>query len=233
MSRILIADSHGLYRKGLRVTLVAALTDVEVWEADCLDRVLPAIECEHRFDLILIDICMRGPLSFDNLFELRQTYPQTPVMVLSGSNTKEDAIGCLRAGLHGYISKLQPENEIIGAVKQVLAGGMYAPPWLAQPTQSRHSSLTPIRNQSPHAQFTPRQRDVLPLLATGKSNKEIARTLNIAEATTKIHAAAVCRILGVRNRTEAALAARDLLKHQVNQRLPERQAMLWPAETRG
>jgi DNA-binding NarL/FixJ family response regulator len=215
MPRILIADDHGVYRKGLRGTLVAAITDVEVWEADCLDRVLATIECEHHFDLILIDICMRGILSFESLFELRQSYPHIRVIVICASNAKEDALGCLRVGLHGYVSKLQPENEIVGAVRSVLAGGMYAPPWLAQPTRfetTRRSSLMPTRYQNPYAQLTPRQRDVLPLLAMGMSNKEIARALNIAEATTKIHAAAVCRALGVRNRTEAALAACDLLK---------------------
>jgi DNA-binding NarL/FixJ family response regulator len=217
MPRILIADDHGVYRKGLRGTLVAALTDVKVWEADCLDRVLATIEREHRFDLVLIDICMRGILSFDSLFELRQSYPHIRVLVISASNTKEDVLGCLRAGLHGYVCKLQPEDEIIGAVQQVLAGGIYAPLWLAEQTifeTKRCSSFTPLRQQNFYSQLTPRQRDVLPLLASGKSNKEIARSLKIAEATTKIHAAAVCRVLGVRNRTEAALAACDLLKSQ-------------------
>jgi DNA-binding NarL/FixJ family response regulator len=94
----------------------------------------------------------------------------------------------------------------------VLEGGIYVPPWLAQQTVTTHrSSLAQFRSQNPHSQLTPRQREVLPLLATGMSNKEIARALNIAEATTKIHAAAVCRALGVRNRTQGALAARELL----------------------
>jgi DNA-binding NarL/FixJ family response regulator len=71
---------------------------------------------------------------------------------------------------------------------------------------------THLKAQDSLAKLTPRQRDVLPLLAQGMSNKEIARALKIAEATTKIHAAALCRVLGVRNRTEAAVAARQLLQ---------------------
>jgi DNA-binding NarL/FixJ family response regulator len=88
---------------------------------------------------------------------------------------------------------------------------------------TRRGSQSRMGHQDPVAKLTPRQRDVLPLLAKGMSNKEIARALNIAEATTKIHAASLCRILGVRNRTEAALAARELL-HKQNETRPNQRA---------
>jgi DNA-binding NarL/FixJ family response regulator len=217
MPRILIADDHGLYRKGLRSTLEAALPNLEVSEADSLDAALIAIDTDGSLDLVLIDLNMPGLVSYESLREARECYPKTRFLVISASDAREDVLGCLAAGLHGFVSKLQSDEEIIAAVKQVMAGCIYVPPWLAQvglfgTARSLSSNMQPyLRNQDPLAKLTARQRDVLPLLARGMSNKEIARTLKIAEATTKIHAAALYRVLGARNRTEAAMAAHALL----------------------
>jgi DNA-binding NarL/FixJ family response regulator len=219
MPRILIADDHGLYRKGLRSTLEAALPDLEVCEAPCFDSALSTIEADRGFDLVLIGLFMPGVLSIESLREAREAYTQTRFMIISASDVKEDVMGCLRAGFHGFVSKLQPDHEIVGAVQQVLAGAVYVPAWLAQLPiieSPRLGSVSAFRNQDPFLRLTPRQRDVLPLLAKGMSNKEIARALNITEATTKIHAAALCRALGVRNRIEAALAARNVLDNQTD-----------------
>jgi DNA-binding NarL/FixJ family response regulator len=214
MPQILIADDHGLYRKGLRSTLEAALPNLRISEAHCLDTALITLEADDSFDLVLIDLYMPGVLSFDSLREARECYPEVRFIVISASNAKEDVLGCLGAGLHGFVSKLQPDVEIVVAIEQVLSGAIYAPPWLAQASMfdsDRSGIQRFVTVQDSTAKLTPRQRDVLPLLAKGLSNKEIARELNIAEATTKIHAAALCRALGARNRTEAALSARQLL----------------------
>lgn len=225
MPRILVADDHGLYRKGLRTTLKASFSKLEIVEADSLEAALIKIEADGNLDLVLIDLNMPGLVSFDSLREARERYPRTRFLVISASDAKADVLNCLAAGLHGFVSKLQPEEEIVYAVKHVLNGCIYVPPWLAQvgmlgsTTGFYNSNLysspnlyTSSRLQDRFARLTRRQRDVLPLLARGMSNKEIARALNIAEATTKIHAAALCRVLGVRNRTEAAVAARTLLE---------------------
>jgi DNA-binding NarL/FixJ family response regulator len=217
MPRVLIADDHGLYRKGLRSTLEAALLNLEATEVDSLDAALIAIEADGRLDLVLVDLNMPGLVSFDSLREARECYPKIRFLVISASDAKEDVLSCLAAGLHGFVSKLQPDDEIVTAVKSVLSGRIYVPPWLAQvgvlgPGRCFGPGLQPyLKVQDPLAKLTPRQRDVLPLLARGMSNKELARALKIAEATTKIHAAALCRILGARNRAEAAVTARALL----------------------
>jgi DNA-binding NarL/FixJ family response regulator len=217
MPRVLIADDHGLYRKGLRSTLEAALLNLEATEVDSLDAALIAIEADGRLDLVLVDLNMPGLVSFDSLREARECYPKIRFLVSSASDAKEDVLSCLAAGLHGFVSKLQPDDEIVTAVKSVLSGRIYVPPWLAQvgvlgPGRCFGPGLQPyLKVQDPLAKLTPRQRDVLPLLARGMSNKELARALKIAEATTKIHAAALCRILGARNRAEAAVTARALL----------------------
>jgi DNA-binding NarL/FixJ family response regulator len=139
--------------------------------------------------------------------------------MISASDAKADVLSCLAAGLHGFVSKLEPDDEIVAAVNHVLSGGIYVPRWLAQVDVISSPPFGPglppaLSDQAPLAKLTPRQRDVLPLLAQGMSNKEIARALKIAEATTKIHVAAVRRVLDVRNRTEAALAGRTLLDEQ-------------------
>ena len=120
----------------------------------------------------------------------------------------------MAAGFHGFISKHQSDTDILAAITDILSGRIYVPSSLA-------SSLAEVGNEIRHAtlptlstdvlKLTKRQREVLSLLARGKSNKEIARALDIAEATTKIHMAALLRALGVRNRTEAAYRAGNLV----------------------
>lgn len=218
MSRILVADDHGLYRKGLRSVLKAAFEKAEIAEANSLDTALIQIEADGKLDLVSIDLNMPGFLSFDSLRAARERHPETRFLVITASDNKADVLNCLAAGLHGFVSKLQTDDEIVGAVKYVMSGCIYVPPWLSQiGALGSARCLGPgfrssLDVQERLARLTARQRDVLPLLARGLSNKEIARALSISEATTKIHAAGLCRALGVRNRTEAAVAARALIE---------------------
>jgi DNA-binding NarL/FixJ family response regulator len=139
-------------------------------------------------------------------------------------------LGTLAAGLHGFVSKVQQDHEIIAAVTHVLNGGIYVPAWIAQVDLLPANSAQVIgrTTELPFTRLTPRQKDILPLLAKGLSNKEIARALNITEATIKIHVAALCRAIGARNRTEAAWATRGLLdKNQAMLRFDSKQAALF------
>jgi DNA-binding NarL/FixJ family response regulator len=187
--RILIADDHGLYRKGLRSALEAGFSSVDVLEADCMESVLATLELNPTIEMVLLDLNMPGLISFESLRAARECYPQTRFAILSASDAKGDILSSLAAGLHAFISKLQPDEEIISAVKDVLAGRIYVPPWLAQVGEHHASGNgasvgVTTRSVQHLAKLTPRQRDVLPLLARGLSNKEIARVLNISEATT-------------------------------------------------
>ena len=217
MPRILVADDHGLYRKGLRSTLEAAITNSQILEADSFEAALAEIEAGGSLDLALLDLNMGGQISFKTLRRVRESCPRTRFLILSASDARSDVLNSLASGLHGFVSKLQPEQEIIQAVKHVLCGCIYVPPWLSQvhflgSNQFANARLLPYQScEDSFAKLTPRQKDVLPLLAKGLSNKEIARVLNITEATTKIHVAGLCRVLGVRNRTEAAWATRTFI----------------------
>jgi DNA-binding NarL/FixJ family response regulator len=220
--RILIADDHGLYRRGLRAALEAAIPGIEVIEANGIDATLAQLEQAGPIDLALVDLEMTGLVSLNILREIHEFYPETRFAIISASDARLGALEALASGLHGFISKSQRDEEIIAGVNDILSGRIYVPPIIA----SRAAGAAEAREKGVRMgskggagkldmdRLTPRQRDVLELIAAGLSNKEIARKLNIAEATTKIHIAGLMRALGVRNRTEAAVLVRDWLDQQ-------------------
>ncbi len=214
MPRVLIADDHGLYRRGLRMALEGAIPDCEVVEADSVDAAIARLDDSRQIDLAMIDLRMDGELSLNMLREIRDSYPATRFVIISASEARADILRALEWGVHGFISKSQSDAEITTAACDVLAGRIYVPIMIADlrsvAVNENGGSQFAENGQSHLVEFhklTARQREVLTLIAEGRSNKEIARALNIAEATTKIHVAALMRILGVRNRTEAAVLA--------------------------
>jgi DNA-binding NarL/FixJ family response regulator len=220
MPSVLIADDHGLYRRGLQAALQTAWPGARIKGVSTLPAALAELALGDSFDIALLDLTMPGVQSIEDLRAARRAYPRTRFVVLSGSDAIDDVLGALAAGLHGYISKSQSDEEIMEAVSDVLSGRIYVPPWLAQPravpSHDRHASVTsdPGDHGPGLAGLTPRQQEVLFLLAKGLSNKEIANKLAIAEPTTKIHVAALMRTLHVRNRTEAALFVKTWLRER-------------------
>jgi DNA-binding NarL/FixJ family response regulator len=152
----------------------------------------------------------------DMLKVAREASAATRFAIISVSGTRGDILATLAAGLHGFISKHQSDAEILGAIDDILSGRTYVPCSLAETDDSEAFASQGARGRSTEAdlsKLTKRQREVLQLLVRGMSNKEIARALEIAEATTKIHMAALLRALGARNRTEAAhIAGNNIIK---------------------
>lgn len=219
MPRLVIADDHGLYRRGLRLVLEEALDDSVIYEEDTLEGVL-AVLAANTIDLAVLDLSMPGLHSLMDLREIRKTFTNTRFVILSAQDSGEMVLGALAAGLHGYISKSQPDHEVVAAIRDVLSGRIFVPPWLPQvslvTSNSSETRLKPRSAQVPNPiRLTSRQRDVLALVAEGLSNKEIAARLSIAETTTKIHVAASMRALGARNRTEAAILLKSWVDDQV------------------
>lgn len=211
MLKLLLADDHGLYRRGLRFALEEKLGAAVVLEADALDSALSVLGGDDQVDLAVFDLLMPGLRSVADLKEIRQKFSQTRFVVLSALDSSDVVLGSLAAGLHGYISKAQPADDIVAAIEDILAGRIYVPPWLSQASIATVAAARsgqgprPAVHPDSFLRLTPRQQDVLALLAEGLSNKEIADRLSIAETTTKIHVASLMRVLSVRNRTEAAL----------------------------
>lgn len=217
MPRILIVDSHGIYRKGLRFALQICISSSEIVESESLKAARNEFDPDGILDLVLVDVDT-ADASLEMLRPLRDSHPGTRLAAMSATLERTFILRCLESGLFGFISKCQSDEEICSAVKDILSGRIYVPAMISQSSGAngftdsggdRRVAPPPVAPDVHPERLTPRQRDILPLLAKGMSNKEIARALKIAEGTTKIHASSLLRVLGVRNRTEAAVVARD------------------------
>ncbi|MBZ9673818.1 response regulator transcription factor [Mesorhizobium sp. B2-1-8] len=220
MYRIVIADDHGLYRRGLRLALMAGIPGVEIFEAACFDAVVRLLEEQASIDLAILDLNMPGLFNQEVLGDVLVAHPDTRFAIVSGNDSRAEILTALSIGLHGYIVKSLNDEEVVLAVNEILAGRIYVPALLSRtsagPAPLPLQSSEKRTNADNLARLTARQKEVLKLMAEGYSNKEIARHLEIAEATTKIHAGAVLRELGARNRTEAALMLQTWLSKNVS-----------------
>jgi DNA-binding NarL/FixJ family response regulator len=207
--RVIIADGHPLARRGLRAALLETVQDIETFDAESLDIAINLLAEKSPVDLAILALPMPGLSWPDGLRDVVESYTETRFIILSASESRTEIVAALSAGLHGFIVKSQTELEIVSAVADVLAGRIYVPSLMSKAnSRSEWESAAPDRHHGGNGEIaglTLRQHDVMKLLAGGLSNKEIARDLHIAEATAKIHVAAIMRTLGARNRTEAAL----------------------------
>lgn len=213
--KILIADDHPLYREALASALGDLDDEVEILEAGTFEEVV-AHSTETPLDLILLDLYMSGGDWGAMIAELRRGHPETPVIVISASDSRRDMERAMGAGAFGYIPKSLGKEEILSAIHLILSGNVSVqprPPEHAEDQEVLHAlSQVHGRNElrARIADLTPRQRDVLREIAAGKSNKLIARALNMTEGTVKLHVAAILKCLGVPNRTQAAIIANRL-----------------------
>ncbi len=209
--RILIGDDHVLFREGLR-RLLEQLKDGSVFvEASNFDEMLDLCGGDEKFDLILTDLRMPGWPGFSGIQALREKQPEAKVVVVSASEAHHDVRDALEHGSAGYIPKSSSVKIMLSALDLIFSGGVYVPPTVLREGTSAAESGE-ARNAMPPADpaleqlLTQRQREVLDRLREGKSNKQIAHELGLSEGTVKIHMTAIFKSLGVRNRTQAAMA---------------------------
>lgn len=213
--RMLIADDHEMIRFAMRCALAGLAALIEWREASCAEGVATALESEPDLDLALLDFTMPGAGSVDWIASVRTRHPALPIVVLSAREEPALIRKLVALGVAGYIPKTDPPRVIRRAVELVLAGGSYVAPRLLADHARDHAPTAPAapRPGSEAAALgalnalTPRQADVMRLLARGRPNKLIARQLGMSEATVKVHLLAIYRAFGVRNRTEAVIAA--------------------------
>lgn len=210
--KILIADDHELFRDGLRHVLTQLDGTVSIVEASDYPQAIALTQSEPDINIVLLDLGMPGMPWSEGLQSLRQTLPaDVPVIVLSASDDRRHVLQAVNLGAAGFIPKTSSSRVMLSALKLVLSGGVYLPPALLD----QGVEGTPIQMGTPApdnaaAFLTPRQREVLTLLGQGKSNKEIARVLQLAEGTVKLHVTAILKALNVNNRTRAVVAATQL-----------------------
>ena len=200
--RVLIADDHELFRSGLKQLLIDSLGAEEVREAETLDQAIDLLTNGGAGDLVLVDLRMPGMSGAEELAALRDGFPDAKIAVISAWEERPEIFAALSAGVHGYIPKSLPSNEIANALKGVLDGRIFVPAAIGKRGPGG-APEAPAAAPNTSDKLTMRQKEVLNELLKGQSSKEIARSLGIAEGTVKIHLAAIYRALGVRTRAEA------------------------------
>lgn len=196
--KLLLADDHDLVREAV-ATMVTSEGDLFVVAVADLDSVLSRLG-QERFDLVLLDFKMPGMNGLEGLDRARACAPQTPIALITGVTRRALAEEALTRGAAGFVPKTLGVKPMIAAVRAMLAGEVFAPLSMLDATPSPEGALE---------ELTRREVEVLSGICEGKSNKEIARDLEVQEVTIKLHVKTLSRKLGAKNRTHAAMIARD------------------------
>ena len=176
---VLIADDHEIIRRGLRDILADEFPRLRVAEArDALETLEAARK--QTWDVVLLDIKMPGRSGLEVLEELKKLQPKTPVVIISAFPEEEYALRAFRVGAAAYVSKEGASDELLAAVRKALGGGRYVTPALAEKLAAVLSGETPA---APHEILSNRELEVLRLIATGKTIKEVAAELHLSEKT--------------------------------------------------
>ncbi len=185
MIRILIADDHAILRRGLKEILVRELESVKCGEAGSAQQVLSEVQSDD-WDLLILDVMMPGRSGLDILKDLKGRRPKLPVLVLS--TYPEALLGkrALKAGASGYMNKECAPEDLIKAVRRVLAGGRYVSPALAEILAL---DLDLHADEPLHARLSDRELEVLRLMGTGKTVSQIADLLHLSVTTVSTHRA--------------------------------------------
>jgi len=212
--RILIVDDHTLFRRGFSLLLQRLYPEAEIEEAS---DVTTALEVARRIaaDLVLLDLAMPGMEGMSGLEQLHEVLPLAAVVIVSAISDSDRIREALERGARGYVLKTINDAALKHALSLVMSGETYVPAELLQ-ERSLRGLVGPGGKggaENPLANLTDRQRDVLGLLMTGQSNKEIARDLGLLESTVKAHIKVILNKLSVANRTQAAMVATSLGWH--------------------
>ncbi len=197
---ILIADDHPLYRDALSMLVQQLDDEVTTKTVCCYDEVIEQLREEKKPDLILVDLHMPGIDAWQGIKSLRELSPETPIVVISSSESEDDSTRALELGALGFIPKSLDGNSMVNALRLIVENGVTIAP-IVKRSEARKSASSSL---------TKRQHEVLQRLANGESNKIIARKLELSEGTVKLHVRAVFTALNVSNRTQAVIAAEKL-----------------------
>lgn len=200
--RILIADDHKLFRAGLVLVLKQLGDDLDIVEAGTGKEAASLALSESSLDLVLLDIDLPDGNGLEALLTIHDTKPELPVIMLSAMEDQVTISRAMELGARGYIPKSASGDVMVNSLKLVLSGGVCMPPGFGDQGSSGGASAAPT--------LTRRQLEVLRLMATGNSNKEIAHSLSISENTVRVHISAIISALDATNRTEAAYSAMRL-----------------------
>lgn len=198
--KLLLADDHALIRDTLNAFFERE-DDFTVVTSEDLPSALRKLEEDGPFDVILLDYAMPGMNGLEGFSEMRSR-TDAPVAIMSGTASRRIADEALSMGAAGFVPKTIGARSLIHAVRLMGAGEVFAPVQLMN--EPKTSDAAELRNK-----LTGREIEVLEGLSKGLANKEIARDLGLQEVTVKLHVKNLCRKMDAKNRTQAALIARD------------------------
>jgi len=210
MIRVLIADDHAILRRGLIEILVRELKDPVCGEAEDAQQVLAQVR-GHDWDLVILDVSMPGRSGIDVLTDLKLARPKLPVLVLSMHPEDQYGKRVLKAGASGYMNKNTAPEELIKAIRKVLAGGRYVSPALAEKLAL---DLDEDHARPRHEALSDREFEVLCMIASGKTVTQIAEELHLSVPTISTYRA---RILEKMHMTTTA----ELIRYAFQNRLVE------------
>jgi two-component system nitrate/nitrite response regulator NarL len=205
--RVLLVDDHVLFRSGVR-TLLERSDDFEVVDetGDGLEGIKRARSLKP--DVVLLDLNMPGVGGLEAVKAIVEEAPEVRVLMLTVSEDAADLMDALRSGASGYLLKNIEMEELVSAIRRAAGGdSVVSPQMTAKLIQGVRDQPRASDKAVERDRFSPRERDILVCLARGDSNKEIARELNLAESTVKIHVQNIFKKLGVTSRVQVALYA--------------------------
>ncbi|HRS75021.1 MAG TPA: response regulator transcription factor [Anaerolineaceae bacterium] len=200
--RILLADDHTLFRQGVK-TLLSAEPDMEV-VGEAADASAAAEKAaELKPDIVLMDIGMPGPSSFETARQIKRNRPETRILFLTMYDDEDYLIESMEVGASGYVLKDSPAPQLVSAVRDVYRGGSYLSPRMLSQLVDDFRSRVKTTDRTPRlATLTPREKEVLKMLAEGNSVKEVACQLNLSVKTVEAHKFNLMRKLDIHNKAQ-------------------------------
>jgi two-component system, NarL family, invasion response regulator UvrY len=195
--RILLADDHALLRQGLKQILSEEFPEAEFRETGTTQETLECL-LSNPWDIVILDVFMPGRSGLEVLDAVRQLQSRPPVLVLSSAPEEQLAIRVLRAGASGYLNKQAAPEHLVLAVRKLLQGGKYVSASLAERLAAEASRAT----QTPHEKLSDREFQVMRLLVSGRSLKEVATELSLSVKTISTFHTRIWEKLGVKNDVE-------------------------------
>ncbi len=203
MIRILIVDDHAMFREGLK-QILAKHSDMRVVDEagsgqEAMEKIL-----HHKLDVVLLDISLPGRSGADLLTEIKKEKPELSTLVLSMHPEDQYAVRMMKAGASGYVTKESAADELISAIRKVAVGGRYISSKLAE---EMAVALDANSAKFPHQSLSNREFQVMRMLASGKSLKEIAEELFLSEKTVTTYRARILEKMRLRNNVELTIYA--------------------------
>ena len=198
MLKILIADDHGIVRKGLKQILLEQYPTAIIGEAETADLLI-ASTLKEKWDIVICDMSMPGRSGLDALNQIKQSTPQLPVLIMSMHPEDQYAVRVLKAGAAGFLGKETIHDDIIKAIETVRLGKKYITPEIAEKLAE---ALDTGIHQALHQTLSDREFDVFKLLASGKSVTEIGEQLLLSATTISTYRSRIMEKMGMRSNSD-------------------------------